>query len=164
MSSTIALSAAADSAILLDEQKQAIRDALSRHQLAISNINAFMMNAISDPRQKYWHPSWIEPDPHYRRIRIEHTKRCLTLAMAHHHHDAACRVQQFAWASKVALTKYNTLIPFFVTLSWFHSVNDAGISSKCQQLFEYTQMSTSRTVLLVPILHTSHCMSSQRVS
>ena len=67
-------------AFLLAEQKQAIRDALARHQLAISNINAFMMHAVNDPRQRYWHPSWIEPDPHYRRIRIEHTKRALTLA------------------------------------------------------------------------------------
>src|SRR5262245_65776123 len=65
---------------LLPEHKQRIRDALARHRLAISNINAFMMNAIADPRQPYWHPSWIEPDPHYRRIRIEHTKRALTLA------------------------------------------------------------------------------------
>jgi sugar phosphate isomerase/epimerase len=39
-----------------------------------------MMNAISDPRQKYWHPSWIEPDRHYRQIRIDHTRRSLTLA------------------------------------------------------------------------------------
>jgi sugar phosphate isomerase/epimerase len=67
-------------ACLLDEQKQSIRDALKKHGLAISNINAFMMNAISDPRQKYWHPSWIEPDLHYRQVRIEHTKRALTLA------------------------------------------------------------------------------------
>jgi sugar phosphate isomerase/epimerase len=67
-------------AFLLDEQKQAIRDALRQNDLAISNINAFMMHAINDPRQRYWHPSWIEPDPHYRRIRVEHTKRCLTLA------------------------------------------------------------------------------------
>src|SRR6202022_3274322 len=67
-------------ACLLDEQKQAIRDALQKNNLAISNINAFMMNAISDPRQKYWHPSWIEPDRHYRRIRTDHTRRCLTLA------------------------------------------------------------------------------------
>src|SRR5205809_6951425 len=65
---------------LLDEQKQAIRQALAENNLAISNINAFMMNAISDPRQKYWHPSWIEPDRHYRQIRIDHTKRSLTLA------------------------------------------------------------------------------------
>jgi sugar phosphate isomerase/epimerase len=67
-------------AFLLDEQKQAIRDALARHGLSISNVNAFMMNAVSDHRQRYWHPSWIEPDPHYRRVRIDHTKRALTLA------------------------------------------------------------------------------------
>src|ERR671937_191222 len=33
-------------AYLLDEQKQAIRKALNDHGLAISNVNAFMMNAI----------------------------------------------------------------------------------------------------------------------
>jgi sugar phosphate isomerase/epimerase len=65
---------------LLPESKGEIRKTLDRHRLAISNINAFMMNAIADPRQPYWHPSWIEPDPHYRRIRVEHTKRALTLA------------------------------------------------------------------------------------
>jgi sugar phosphate isomerase/epimerase len=67
-------------ACLLEEQKQAIRDSLARHRLAISNINAFMMNAISDARQRYWHPSWIEPDRHYRQIRIDHSRRALTLA------------------------------------------------------------------------------------
>lgn len=67
-------------AFLLAEQKQVLRDALTKNKLAISNINAFMMHAVNDPRQRYWHPSWIEPDPHYRRIRIDHTKRCLTLA------------------------------------------------------------------------------------
>jgi sugar phosphate isomerase/epimerase len=67
-------------ACLLEEQKQAIRNSLAENRLSISNINAFMMNAISDPRQKYWHPSWIEPDRHYRQIRIDHTKRSLTLA------------------------------------------------------------------------------------
>jgi sugar phosphate isomerase/epimerase len=65
---------------LLEVQKQSIRDALAKHKLAISNINAFMMNAVADPRQPYWHPSWIEPDPHYRAIRREHTKRALQLA------------------------------------------------------------------------------------
>jgi sugar phosphate isomerase/epimerase len=65
---------------LLEEQKQAIRTALETHRIAISNINAFMMNAVADPRQPYWHPSWIEPDPHYRAIRREHTKRALQLA------------------------------------------------------------------------------------
>jgi sugar phosphate isomerase/epimerase len=67
-------------AYLLAEQKQGLRDALARNNLAISNVNAFMMHAINDARQKYWHPSWIEPDPHYRQIRIDHTKRALTLA------------------------------------------------------------------------------------
>src|SRR3990172_2805159 len=66
---------------LLESQKQSIRVALARHGLAISNINAFMMNAIADPRQPYWHPSWIDSDPHYRAIRREHTKRALQLAV-----------------------------------------------------------------------------------
>jgi sugar phosphate isomerase/epimerase len=65
---------------LLEVQKQTIRDSLANHNLTISNINAFMMNAIADPRQPYWHPSWIEPDAHYRAIRREHTKRALQLA------------------------------------------------------------------------------------
>jgi sugar phosphate isomerase/epimerase len=67
-------------AFLLEEQKQGLRDALKRNDLAISNVNAFMMHAVNDSRQRYWHPSWIEPDRHYRQIRIDHTKRCLTLA------------------------------------------------------------------------------------
>ena len=65
---------------LLEERKQAIRECLQRHGLAISNVNGFMMNAVADPRQPYWHPSWIEPDPSYRAIRREHTKRALILA------------------------------------------------------------------------------------
>jgi sugar phosphate isomerase/epimerase len=72
---------------LLAERKQAIRAALDRHGLAISNINAFMMNAVADPRQPYWHPSWIDPAPQYRAIRREHTKRALQLA---HELGAAC--------------------------------------------------------------------------
>jgi len=65
---------------MLEEQKQAIRDALAANRLAISNVNSFMMHAINDPRQRYWYPSWIEPDRHYRQIRIDHTCRALTLA------------------------------------------------------------------------------------
>jgi sugar phosphate isomerase/epimerase len=67
-------------AFLLPEQKREIRDSLAQQNLAISNVNAFMMNAINDRRQRYWHPSWIEPDPHYRAIRVDHTKRALTMA------------------------------------------------------------------------------------
>lgn len=65
---------------LLPERKESIRRALEEHQLVISNINAFMMNAIADPRQPYWHPGWTDPDKHYRAIRREHTKRALKLA------------------------------------------------------------------------------------
>ena len=65
---------------LLPERKESIRRHLEEHQLTISNINAFMMNAVADPRQPYWHPGWTDPDPHYRAIRREHTKRSLYLA------------------------------------------------------------------------------------
>jgi sugar phosphate isomerase/epimerase len=58
----------------------AVRNSLDEHSLTISNINAFMMNRIGDKRQPYWHPSWIEPDPAYRQIRIDHTKAALTMA------------------------------------------------------------------------------------
>ncbi len=54
--------------------------ALEKHKLTIANVNAFMMNAVADPRQPYWHPGWTDPDPHYRAIRREHTKRALRLA------------------------------------------------------------------------------------
>ena len=65
---------------LLEERKESIRQSLDEHKLTISNINAFMMNAVADPRQPYWHPGWTDPDPHYRAIRREHTKRALQLA------------------------------------------------------------------------------------
>jgi len=65
---------------LLEERKEAIRKCLGEHGLEISNVNGFMMNAVADPRQPYWHPSWIEPDAGYRAIRREHTKRALRLA------------------------------------------------------------------------------------
>jgi sugar phosphate isomerase/epimerase len=59
--------------------KNAIRNAMEVNKLVFSNVNAFMMNAVDDYRQKYWYPSFIEPDPHYRRVRIDHTKRSLAL-------------------------------------------------------------------------------------
>jgi sugar phosphate isomerase/epimerase len=65
---------------LLPVQKESIRKAIAASGLKISNINAFMMNAIADPRQPYWHPGWTDPDRHYRAIRREHTKRALRLA------------------------------------------------------------------------------------
>jgi sugar phosphate isomerase/epimerase len=64
---------------LLDVQKRAILDAMNETGLSFSNINAFMMNAVNDYRQPYWYPSFIEPEPHYRRVRIDHTRRALRL-------------------------------------------------------------------------------------
>lgn len=64
---------------LLDVQKRAILDAMNETGLKFSNINAFMMNAVNDYRQPYWYPSFIEPDKHYRRVRIDHTRRALSL-------------------------------------------------------------------------------------
>lgn len=65
---------------LLPERVAEIRRLIDDAGLTISNINAFMMNAVADPRQPYWHPGWTDPDPHYRAIRREHTKRALRLA------------------------------------------------------------------------------------
>src|SRR4051812_24977240 len=64
---------------LLEGPKRVILDAMARNGLAFSNVNAFMMNAINDARQPYWYPSFIEPDPHYRSVRIDHTRRALSL-------------------------------------------------------------------------------------
>lgn len=57
-------------------QLASVRRRLDDRGLAIANINAFMMNAVHD----FWHPSWIEPDPSFRRLRIEHTQRALRMA------------------------------------------------------------------------------------
>jgi len=65
---------------LLERDKAAIRRTVDERGLTISNVNAFMMNAVGDRRQPYWHPSWIEPDPNYRQIRVDHTLRSLELA------------------------------------------------------------------------------------
>ena len=47
--------------------------------LTFSNVNAFMMHAVDDHRQHFWYPSFIEPDPNYRRVRIDHTRKALSL-------------------------------------------------------------------------------------
>src|SRR5947199_8631220 len=65
---------------LLEGPKRAILKAMERNGLEFSNINAFMMNAVNDYRQPYWYPSFIEPDPHYRRVRIAHTRPALELS------------------------------------------------------------------------------------
>jgi sugar phosphate isomerase/epimerase len=64
---------------LLPEAKRGIREAMAANGLAFSNVNAFMMNAIADRRQPYWFPSFIDPEPNYRQVRIDHTRRALSL-------------------------------------------------------------------------------------
>ncbi len=64
---------------LLEGPKRAIRAAMERNSLVFSNVNAFMMNAINDHRHPYLHPSFIEADDGYRRVRIDHTRRALDL-------------------------------------------------------------------------------------
>ena len=53
-----------------------IRERVASRGLVISNVNAFMMGAVRD----FWHPSWIEPDESFRRLRVEHTIASLRLA------------------------------------------------------------------------------------
>jgi sugar phosphate isomerase/epimerase len=54
-----------------------ILDVLEETSLQPANVNAFMLYAIQDEIQ---HPSWIEPDPEFRRKRVQHTIDCLKLA------------------------------------------------------------------------------------
>ena len=63
--------------LLLDSKKiTEIKDELSNNNIQISNLNAFTLFAIGDT----YHPSWIEEDLNYRKLRIEHTINCLKLA------------------------------------------------------------------------------------
>ncbi len=63
-------------ATVTDREIDDIRRALDTHGLSISNVNAFMMCRVED----FWHPSWIEPDPAYRRVRVQHTIDALRVA------------------------------------------------------------------------------------
>lgn len=53
-----------------------IKAALKQNHLEISNLNAFMMCAVTD----FHHPSWIEPDKAQREIRVRYTRACIDLA------------------------------------------------------------------------------------
>ena len=64
---------------LLEGPKRGSARRWSKSGLAFSNVNAFMMNAIDDRRQPYWYPSFIDPEPNYRQVRIDHTRRALDL-------------------------------------------------------------------------------------
>lgn len=59
-----------------ERELDAIRRRLDEHDLSLSNVNAFMMNAVGD----FHHPSWIESHAHLRHLRIRHTIEALTMA------------------------------------------------------------------------------------
>jgi len=59
-----------------DADLVAIREALDTHGLKITNLNCFTLFAIGDT----YLPSWIEPDPARREMRIHHTLACIDLA------------------------------------------------------------------------------------
>lgn len=68
------------------ERLRSIREALERHRLAVSNVNAFMMCSYRDPRTGregtfHW-PSWIDADTQTREARLQHTLGSLEIAAA----------------------------------------------------------------------------------
>ena len=63
---------------LTDQAAGQMKTLVKEQGLSIANLNAFMMCEVQD----FHHPSWIEPDPAFRRIRIEYTKKCIRLAAA----------------------------------------------------------------------------------
>ncbi|MDF9746766.1 sugar phosphate isomerase/epimerase family protein [Natrinema salsiterrestre] len=58
------------------EEIERVADVLERHDIAVSNGNAFMLTAIED----FHHPSYIEVDEGYRQKRIDYTLAALETA------------------------------------------------------------------------------------
>ncbi len=61
---------------LNDDKIAEIKKVLNYNNIDVSNLNAFTLFGIKDT----YHPSWIEENLDYRKIRIEHTVNCLKLA------------------------------------------------------------------------------------
>jgi sugar phosphate isomerase/epimerase len=59
-----------------DSDISEIKQSLAKLNISISNLNAFTLFALGDT----YHPSWTEIDPHYRKLRIEHTIDCIKMA------------------------------------------------------------------------------------
>jgi sugar phosphate isomerase/epimerase len=53
-----------------------IKNELTNNNIQISNLNAFTLFGIGDT----YHPSWIEENSDYRKIRLAHTIECIKLA------------------------------------------------------------------------------------
>jgi len=59
-----------------EENLAHLRSVLTRHGMKVTNINSFTLFAVGDT----YLPSWIEPDPERRRIRVRHTLESLQVA------------------------------------------------------------------------------------
>ncbi len=59
-----------------DDELARIRRALDETNLKVTNFNSFTLFAVGDT----YLPSWIEPEPQRRDIRIRHTRDCLKTA------------------------------------------------------------------------------------
>lgn len=57
-------------------QLMAVKAALAKYNLKPTNLNSFTLFAVGDT----YLPSWIEPQPERRRIRVAHTLACLEIA------------------------------------------------------------------------------------
>jgi sugar phosphate isomerase/epimerase len=53
-----------------------LKSVLNRHDMTVTNINSFTLFAVGDT----YLPSWIEPDPARRQIRVRHTLDSLQVA------------------------------------------------------------------------------------
>ena len=61
---------------LTEQEITEINNCIIKEGISVSNLNAFTLYAVGD----LYHPSWIEPDLEDRKLRIEHTINCLSLA------------------------------------------------------------------------------------
>jgi sugar phosphate isomerase/epimerase len=59
-----------------NEALDAIRAILEHRRLRVTNLNSFTLFAVGDT----YLPSWVEPDPDRRDIRVRHTLECLEVA------------------------------------------------------------------------------------
>ena len=60
----------------IGEKLAAVKAALEKHKIKPTNLNSFTLFAVGDT----YLPSWIEPDPQRREIRVSHTLACLQIA------------------------------------------------------------------------------------
>ena len=61
-----------------DAAVERLKRRLAQRRLKVTNINSFTLFAVGDT----YLPSWIDPDPARRQIRIDHTLDCLKTASA----------------------------------------------------------------------------------